>query len=338
MFTFLVIVTVLVFLLLISIASVQVESSRSSHYELRRRAKIGDAQAETALSREELLGTCRSLLRTMEALLLVVFVVSAIGAFGWLIGVVVAVVGALWYGAIAQVHLVHQFMQPQYDRLEPRLLAAIQRYPLLSKLLRGVPSNPYAEAHLESREELLHLLDSSPGIMTTDQKKLIKNGLGFDRAIVEDYMTPRSMIDSIPKDEVLGPLALDTLHKTGHSRFPVIDGDIDHVVGMVYIHNLLSLRDKSSRRACDLMEVPVYYIHYQQNLQHALAAFLRTHHHLFIVVNEYHETVGLLTLEDTIEALLGRKIIDEFDTHEDLRAVAARNPHKNNLSSDAKTV
>ena len=48
------------------------------------------------------------------------------------------------------------------------------------------------------------------------------------------------------------------------------------------------------------------------------------------MVNEYRETVGLLTLEDTLEALLGRKIVDEFDAHEDLRVVAERNPRRNN--------
>jgi CBS domain containing-hemolysin-like protein len=78
------------------------------------------------------------------------------------------------------------------------------------------------------------------------------------------------------------------------------------------------------------MKPRVLYIREDQTLQHALAAFLRTHHHLFIVVNEFRETVGLVTLEDVIEALLGRKIIDEFDAHDDLRAVALRNPRDNN--------
>jgi CBS domain containing-hemolysin-like protein len=86
------------------------------------------------------------------------------------------------------------------------------------------------------------------------------------------------------------------------------------------------------------MEPRVFYIKNTQTLRHALAAFLRTRHHLFIVVNEFQETVGLITLEDVIESLLGKKIVDEFDAHEDLRAVAARNPHGNNVSSARKDV
>jgi CBS domain containing-hemolysin-like protein len=144
-------------------------------------------------------------------------------------------------------------------------------------------------------------------------------------------MTPRGVIDSISKKELLGPLVLDDLHKTGHSRFPVIDGDIDHVVGMLHIQDLLILDAKQRSNTVEkVMEPRVFYVREDQTLEHALTAFLRTRHHLFVVVNEFRETVGVLSLEDVIEVLLGRKIVDEFDAHDDLRAVAARNPRGNN--------
>lgn len=74
----------------------------------------------------------------------------------------------------------------------------------------------------------------------------------------------------------------------------------------------------------------VFYIHGQKSLTRALHGFLKTRHHLFVVVNEYRETVGLLSLEDVIEALIGATIVDEFDAFDDLRAVAERNPNRNN--------
>jgi CBS domain containing-hemolysin-like protein len=167
-------------------------------------------------------------------------------------------------------------------------------------------------------------------LLSSDERKLIVNSLSFGEQLVSSIMTPKSMIDTISKSEFLGPLMLDELHKLGHSRLPVIDGDIDHVVGVLHLKSLLALDLKKSVTAEKAMEPRVFYIKHDQRLQHALAAFLRTHHHLFVVVNEYRETVGLLTLEDTVEALLGRKIIDEFDAHEDLRVVAMRNPRGNN--------
>ena len=145
------------------------------------------------------------------------------------------------------------------------------------------------------------------------------------------------VIESVPMNELLGPLVLDDLHKKGYSRFPVIDGDIDHVVGMLRIQDLLTIdRKAKSHRAETVMSKDVYYIRENQTLQHALAAFLKTQHHLFIVVNEFRETVGLLSLEDVIEALLGQKIIDEYDVYGDIRKAATANPQKNNLPTKTR--
>jgi CBS domain containing-hemolysin-like protein len=183
---------------------------------------------------------------------------------------------------------------------------------------------------LSSREELHHLVETSGSLLSADEKALISHSLTFNDRAVKKIMTPRSVIDSISHKELLGPLVLDDLHKTGHSRFPVVDGDIDHVVGMLHIQDLLTLDTKRSTTAAKAMEPRVFYVREDQTLKYALTAFLRTHHHLFVVVNEFRETVGLLSLEDVIEALIGRKIIDEFDAHDDLRAVAAHNPRGNN--------
>lgn len=330
MFTLFSILTAVSFGLLVAVAGIRVKATQSSLYELDRRIKNGDKKAKSTLRRARLLRSCQSLVRIVTMLLLVTFVLFSIATFGWLLGTIIAVIGALEYGVIAKSQFVYKIVQPSYDKLEPQLLTFIERYPTVMQLLQVVPREPSGDHRLESRDELLHLVAKSEGILTADDKKLIKNGLTFSDMVVEDFMTPRSVIESVKSDEVLGPLSLDTLHKTGYSRFPVIENDIDHVVGTLYIHNLVTLRDKNSHQAKDIMSTPVYYIHHQQTLQHALAAFLHTHHHLFIVVNEYRETVGLLTLEDTLEALLGRKIVDEFDAHEDLRVVAERNPRRNN--------
>jgi CBS domain containing-hemolysin-like protein len=143
-------------------------------------------------------------------------------------------------------------------------------------------------------------------------------------------MTPRSVVDTVAKGELLGPLTLDVLYKTGHSRLPVIDSDIDHVVGILYVQDLLVVGEKKTPTAAEAMDSKVFYIREDQTLQHALGAFLKTRHHLFVVVNEYRETVGVVSLEDVIEALIGTKINDEFDAHDDLRKVAERNPAANN--------
>jgi CBS domain containing-hemolysin-like protein len=268
--------------------------------------------------------------RGFTALLLVLFVAVAVAGFGWVIGIIVSVIVALEYGVIARVGFVQRRVQKLYERHEPRLLRFVKKHTRLLRYIRNVMPDSPVNTQLDSREELEHLITGAHGILSDDEKKLIVHGLTFSDHTAGEVMTPRSVIDSISKKELLGPLVLDDLHKTGHSRFPVIDGDVDHIVGMLYIQNLFALDTKRSVTVEKAMEQKVYYIHENQSLQHALAAFLRTHHHLFVVVNEFRETVGLLSLEDVIEALLGRKIVDEFDAHDDLRKVAERNPRSNN--------
>ena len=338
MFTVTVIILVVVFALLLLAAGVRPLRTSLSQFELSRRQNVGDASAVAMARREKLLDDVISLQRTGVALLLVVAVMLSVVAFGWLIGTLVAVAIALEYGAIARLQPVQVRVQRLYERYETAILNFIERFPFAWRLLRGVSLEMSQRTKLDSREELEHLVTESGTLLDGNERKLILHSLKFNDRTVSEVMIPKSMIDSIDKKELLGPLVLDDLHKTGHSRFPVIDKDIDHVVGMLHIQDLLTISAKRSETVEKTMMPRVFYIREDQTLQHALSAFLRTHHHLFVVVNEYRETVGLISLEDVIEALLGRKIVDEFDAHDDLRAVALRNPRGNNHTSTGKDV
>lgn len=330
MVVFMVIVCLALLIILVMLEGIVPLRSSLSAFELDRRAKEGDAGAIATARREKLLGDVLSLRRGLSALFLVLFVIASVATFGWLLGVIVAVFVALEIGAIARVSLWQRHVQKLYETYEESILQFVEKFAGVIKFLRSaIPDTPERN-QLDSREELNYLVEHSGGLLTADEKKLITHGLAFDARTVSEILTPRSVIDTIDKKELLGPLVLDDLHKTGHSRFPVTDGDTDHIVGILHIHDLLTLDSKRSTTAEKAMEPRVFYIREDQTLGHALAAFLRTRHHLFIVVNEFRETVGVLSLEDVMEALLGRKIIDEFDAHEDLRVVASRNIRANN--------
>lgn len=317
--------------LLVIVAGIVPARTSLSRFELERRAKLGDKKAATILSREAKLDDIVSLGRIVSALLLVIFVALSVSVTGWVIGILISLFVALEYGAIARLPFIRNQSQKIYLRYESKLLQYIENFSAVFAWLRTVAPEQPSDLVLDSREHLQHLIDSSHAILTPDEKRFISQSLVFEKRLVSEIMTPRSVIDTIGSKELLGPLVLSDLHKTGHSRFPVIDTDIDHVVGMLYIQDLLTLDSgKSSTTAAKAMDSRVFYIRQDQTLGHALAAFLRTHHHLFVVVNEYRETVGLLSLEDVMEALLGRKINDEFDSHEDLRVVALRQAHTNN--------
>lgn len=324
---FMVMVCVVFFALLVIVAAVRPHRSKRTHFELVRRSNNGDDSVRQELRREKLLQDVVSLQSALQAVLLTSFVLVSIATFGWTLGVLITIFVALYYQVIAQSSLLQRQASSLYDHYEPQLLATITQRARLIRLLRSAePWRPH-KVVISSREELEVLIREQNGILSPAETKLLLSGMDFGLRLVRDVMTPRSMIDSIGKTELLGPLVLDDLHKTGHSRFPVVDGDVDTVLGTLHVQDMLSLDRKQSVTAEKAMEPRVFYIREDRTLTHALAAFLRTHHHLFIVVNEFRETVGLLSLEDVIEALLGQKIIDEFDTHEDLRIVASRNAH-----------
>ncbi len=324
------IVYLLLLVCLLIVLGIHPQLSSHSRFELQRRAKKGDQEALLLLKRHSLLRDLFSLQRVLAAILLVLLSFIGIQLFHWSLGLLASFVIALESGAIARMSPLQKYSQKLYEAWEGKILLFIERHPYMFRAIRSVSPVPNDAYDIESKEELLEMVKQSGEALSNHDRQLIVNGLTFSKVKVKTVMTPKSMIESVSKDEILGPLVLNDLYKTGYSRLPVIDGDIDHVVGMLYVQDLLSLENKRSQRASAVMEKKVFYIRDDQTLDKALAAFIRTRHHLFVVVNEFRETVGLLSLEDVIEALLGRKIIDEFDAHEDLRKVAAHNPRGNN--------
>lgn len=174
-----------------------------------------------------------------------------------------------------------------------------------------------------TRAELTHMIstvESADTDMSGEELRVVKHALGFGEKTVHDIMTPRSVIASVREHDVLSPLLLDELHKTGHSRFPVMTADDQGAVGLLYLKDLLDV--KSHTQVSELMRRPVHYVNQERELDHVLQAFIRTKQHMFLVVNEFAEITGLITIEDVVEQILGKPIIDEFDRYDSMRDVA----------------
>lgn len=320
-----------VIVILIALASIVPRRSNLSSFELQRRLDEKQGTALTEWRRGELYIEVMTLRRLVMAFLLVLASALIIAEYGWVWGVLIVFVLTLFYNRLAAFGLVRIPMQRLYDAHETTLLEFIEKHRGLIWPLRGV-AETMPELEVASREELAHIF-SKVSFVSADERRTLQSTLSFDDKPVRDYMTPRSVMEAIGANELLGPLVLDGLHKTGHSHFPVFEGDIDHIVGMLHIHTLFSLQDRESRTVKDIMEPKVLYIHENQTLGQALAACIKHRRHLLVVINEFRETVGVITIEDAVEQMIGRKIVDEFDQHDDLRVVAARNPRRNNKSS-----
>lgn len=188
----------------------------------------------------------------------------------------------------------------------------------------------YRPLHFHSglyrKEDLLELLSHQTtqfdNKMSEQELDMARRALQFSDQLIRDVMVPRRVVKVVNVNETIGPVLINELHESGHSRFPVYDGKKDNIVGAIYLRDLVGLKAEGSVK--DAMKKKVYYVHEEQSLYDALQAILKTHHHLFIVVNNFEEFVGVIGLEDVMEQIIGSPIMDEFDHYEDLRAVAAR--------------
>ncbi len=180
------------------------------------------------------------------------------------------------------------------------------------------------------------------GAIQPYQEQIIERILGLEKKRVKDVMTPRTVIFSLSEH-----LTLEETARLGiqweHSRFPVYDETVEDVVGIVLTKELLVALSEGKKETAltDLMR-PVHFVVETAGLDRVLTEFLKLHQHLFVVLDEYGGLAGLITLEDILEEILGREIVDESDRVVDKRALArarrkmtVRNPRKRGGGSDA---
>ncbi len=193
----------------------------------------------------------------------------------------------------------------------------------LSRIMRGKHAHDF-HTGIYDREDMLALLawqkEQVDNRIPVDELTMAEHSLTFADKKVSEIFVPRRVVTTVQFNDTIGPVLMDELHKSGHSRFPVLEGKPERIVGILHIEDLLEA--ENGGRVRDLMRKPVVYIHEDFYLGQVLHAFLKTYNHLFIVVNEFEEFVGIITIEDIITQIIGGPILDEFDNYTDPRAVA----------------
>lgn len=156
------------------------------------------------------------------------------------------------------------------------------------------------------------------------QKRVIENILSLDKKTVKDVMTPRTVIFSL-SEHLNVEQAGKKSDRWEHSRFPVYDKDTEDIVGIVLTKELFIALSagRKDMALSDLMR-PVHFVVETGKLSNVLMEFMETRQKLFVVIDEYGGLCGLISLEDILEEILGREIIDESDQVADKRELARR--------------
>lgn len=193
--------------------------------------------------------------------------------------------------------------------------------------------------HETSREEIIALasLGHKMGSLVSQENEYLTNILSLREIKTEKILTPRSVMHSLGENITVHQ-ALDDEKSKQFTRIPVFRDDPDDIIGLVTNRELL-LAEREGKADLPISHFAKPIMRVSENLpvQQLLDLFIKKKEHLFLVEDEYGQTAGIVTLEDAIETMLGREIVDETDTIEDLQKYA-KGKYRNRLRQDKNKV
>ncbi|MCH8807829.1 MAG: HlyC/CorC family transporter [Planctomycetes bacterium] len=148
------------------------------------------------------------------------------------------------------------------------------------------------------------------GAVDEDAKEMIESVIELHETTVDAIMTPRTEMVTIPADADFAKVRA-TILEAGHSRVPVYESTVDHIIGVLYAKDLIGLDPNESFDTRTIIR-SVPYVPETKNIDHLLREFRQNKVHIAIVLDEYGGTAGLVTIEDIIEEVIG-EIDDEYD-------------------------
>ena len=235
------------------------------------------------------------------------------------VAVIVLILGLLVPDAIGSAHasaLVPWVAWPYrwWMRLLSPLSSIVWR---LSRWLSAIFRSSAAVSAV-TEAEILSLVAAGQqhGTIEDQEHAMISSVLRLDETAVREVMVPRIDMVTVDVNASLNE-ALDLFMRSGHSRLPVYDGDVDHIRGLLYVKDLLALLKVGEKSAsiADSMR-PAIFVPETKRADELLEELQRDQVHIAVVVDEYGGTAGLVTIENVIEEIVG-DIIDEYDVHEE---------------------
>ncbi|MDX2424463.1 MAG: HlyC/CorC family transporter [Amphritea sp.] len=175
------------------------------------------------------------------------------------------------------------------------------------------------ENHHLSTEELRTLVNESGAVLQQRNQSMLLGVLELDDVTVTDIMIPRNEVGGIDMDNDLEEI-IDQLSKTPHTRMPVYRGELNKVVGILHMRNLAQVfRQKSVTKAAILQVIhEPYFVPESTPLQTQLLNFQQENRRIALVVDEYGDIQGIVTLEDILEEIVGEMSLNGKEDNQDI--------------------
>jgi len=179
---------------------------------------------------------------------------------------------------------------------------------------------------LYEREDMEELLErqrlQSDNRISDEEMERMNRLLQFGHLQVGDVIIPQQKVIAVDVNDAISPIMLDEMHKSGHPRFPVFEGDETTVVGTLALDIVADTKHGGKVR--DYYDPHLAFVHVSDDLEQALKTFSEIHQHMFIVINGADEYIGIITLSDILHHLLGEVGHEKFGRYDDRKAVVER--------------
>jgi CBS domain containing-hemolysin-like protein len=182
---------------------------------------------------------------------------------------------------------------------------------LILKLFGIKPVHEGEEIHSEEELKLIIAESEEGGAIESSERELIQNVFDFDNRIIKQVMVPRFKISGISASSTLEQ-AVSIIFKEGYSRYPVYESGLDEIVGVVHTKDIMRHYIEKTGKTLGEIANKAYYVTENKPIDQVLREFQRKKVQMAIVVSEYGGTIGIVTLEDVLEELVG-EIQDEHD-------------------------
>ena len=196
---------------------------------------------------------------------------------------------------------------------------------LLLRIIGIQPASPWEGAHSEEELRMILAQSRQGGILDQDEQKMLERVFEFGDRSARQIMLPAGeviFLDTLKTFEE--NLQIARLH--GHTRYPLCEGSFDRVIGVVHVKDLFwRFRELGPEFDLKMIKRPVRFVPEGKLIKSLLPEFRRTRTHLSVVVDEFGSTIGIVTLEDILEELVG-EIQDEFDVETPPAMIQSKGP------------
>jgi len=175
-----------------------------------------------------------------------------------------------------------------------------------------------------TREELIEstLMSEDEGVLDEQESDVIENILKLDSIKIEEILTPRTVVFALDGTRTLADIVQNEPAIFKFSRVPVFMESIENITGMVMTKKIFKHALQDDSVTLESIQKDIYKINENIPVSMALDLFIKKKEHMFLVQDSYDQTEGIVTLEDCVETILGVEIMDESDSHADMREVA----------------